>query len=79
VIKVLLFAGLQDAMQQHELELEYSSLTVLELKNTLKQNYPKLPSLDNVMVAVNEEYVMEQETTVKNGDTVALIPPVSGG
>lgn len=79
MIKVLLFAGLQEAIQQHELLLDQLSLNVMELKGILKQNYPQLPSLDNVMVAVNEEYVMDHETIVKSGDTVAFIPPVSGG
>jgi molybdopterin synthase sulfur carrier subunit len=30
------------------------------------------------MVAVNEEYA-EPDDVIKSGDTVALIPPVSGG
>ena len=36
-----------------------------------------LQSLDKVMVAVNEEFVMNEEM-IKAGDIVALIPPVSG-
>jgi sulfur-carrier protein len=34
--------------------------------------------LKHVMFAVNEEYVLDNET-IHPGDTVALIPPVSGG
>ncbi len=33
---------------------------------------------DKVMVAVNEEFVINEEM-IKVGDIVALIPPVSGG
>jgi molybdopterin converting factor small subunit len=33
---------------------------------------------DSLTLAVNEEYVTEV-MTLKAGDTVALIPPISGG
>ena len=38
----------------------------------------KFANLDNVMVAINEEYAMDQDV-IQSGDTVAFIPPVSGG
>jgi sulfur-carrier protein len=79
MIKVLLFAGLQEALKEHELKIEQSTLTVYELMEKLQNTYPQLPSLSNVMVAINEEYVMDKESLVNSGDTVALIPPVSGG
>ncbi|MGB9944687.1 MoaD/ThiS family protein, partial [Bacillus subtilis] len=37
-----------------------------------------LESIDTAMIAVNESYVKEN-TSVSSGDTVAIIPPVSGG
>jgi molybdopterin converting factor small subunit len=30
-------------------------------------------------LAVNEEYVTSEGVLLKNGDTVAIIPPISGG
>ena len=33
---------------------------------------------DKIVAAINEEY-QEHSRVLKNGDTVALIPPVSGG
>jgi molybdopterin converting factor small subunit len=46
--------------------------------------YPKLATLildeETVALAVNEEYVQEgEDLTLKQGDTVAVIPPISGG
>lgn len=79
MIKLLLFAGLQEALKQHELVIEKSAITVIELKQELNEKYPNLPSLNNVMVAINEEYVMDPEVVINDGDTVAFIPPVSGG
>ena len=46
--------------------------------------YPKLASLvqdeENLTLALNEEYVdMGEVKKLSSGDTVALIPPISGG
>ena len=51
---------------------------------TLAALYPKLASLvldeENITLALNEEYVpMGEVLKLKEGDTVALIPPISGG
>ena len=59
----------------------------LLLKNTrtkLASLYPKLATLvqdeDSITLALNEEYVpMGEVWKIKDGDTVALIPPISGG
>lgn len=52
-------------------------MNVHQLKKWLKENY-HLQTLDKVMVAINEEFVTD-ENIAKAGDTVAFIPPVSGG
>lgn len=52
-------------------------MTVQQLKGWLKANYC-LQSLDRVIVAVNEEFVTNEEM-IQAGDIVAFIPPVSGG
>ncbi|MEC3850151.1 MoaD/ThiS family protein, partial [Bacillus velezensis] len=35
-------------------------------------------TIDNAMIAINETYVKDN-STVTEGDTIAFIPPVSGG
>ena len=50
----------------------------------LAAQYPKLAPLvqdeENLTLALNEEYVdMGEVKTLSSGDTVALIPPISGG
>jgi molybdopterin converting factor small subunit len=50
----------------------------------LASMYPKLASLvqdeESITLAINAEYLSFGENKVlKNGDTVALIPPISGG
>lgn len=77
MIKILLFAQYQEAIGQSEVIMEASEVTVQQVKEYLEGQY-SLTSLQQTMVAVNEEFATD-ETIVKSGDTVALIPPISGG
>lgn len=77
MIRILFFAGLQEKLGRDNLDYECDSLTIKELKNQLKKEYG-LFEIDQVMTAVNEEYAMEEDI-VRSYDTVAFIPPVSGG
>lgn len=78
MITILLFANLREEVGSDRLVIsEKQEMTVQQLKECLKVSYC-LQSLDKVMVAVNEEFVMNEEM-IKAGDIVALIPPVSGG
>lgn len=77
MIKVLFFAELEEIVGSRELTIERDEMTVPEVKQYLKEQYPTLP-VDRAMMAVNEEYV-EETDVVKANDVVAFIPPVSGG
>ena len=61
-----------------------SSPNTADLRRILADAYPKLAPLvmdeDSITLALNEEYVPAGEILpLKDGDTVALIPPISGG
>ncbi|VXC38836.1 conserved hypothetical protein [Bacillus mycoides] len=78
MITILLFANLREEVGSERLVIiEKREMNVHQLKKWLKDNY-QLQSVDKVMVAINEEFVTDEEI-VKAGDTVAFIPPVSGG
>jgi sulfur-carrier protein len=77
MITLLLFAHLQEEVGQDKLLLEVDDITVKELKALLNKDY-NLTQIEQVMIAINEEYALEEDV-IKSGDTVALIPPVSGG
>ena len=77
MIKVLLFSYLQESAGTGQIEMQEEKLTIAQLKEKLAREY-NLANLQQVMVAVNEEYATEDQVIV-TGDTVAFIPPVSGG
>ena len=76
MINVLCFAHLKDQIGQEKLTIENRYETVGELLEELSAVYSI--ETDSIIVAVNEEYA-EREDKILSGDTVALIPPVSGG
>lgn len=77
MIRILLFAYLQEAVGEPEISVELSDYTVGQIKDWIEKKYPKL-SLQNMMAAVNEEFATD-DMIVKDGDILAFIPPISGG
>ena len=86
-IKVLFFASAREAagdISKTSLELETETADTQSLRQKLARVYPSLAEMvldeDNLTLALNEEYVTSgQVLPLKDGDTVALIPPISGG
>lgn len=77
MINILLFSYLQEQIGEAKLSVELSDCTVKEMKEWMEAQYPQI-SFQHVMAAVNEEFATDT-TVVKKGDTVAFIPPISGG
>ena len=78
--KVKLFAMLREKAGTSELHLKLpKARTVADLRAEVARRFPELAvSAAAAMVAVNAEYV-EESHFLREGDEVALIPPVSGG
>lgn len=78
-IEILLFGITADIVGGRALELEIESgSTIQSLRQILANNYPKLSNYKNYSVALNMEYATD-EIEINKGDSIALIPPVSGG
>ncbi len=78
-INVKFFALGKELAGKSEIEMEFpESATVQALVERLKSDFTKLKELNSFLVAVNMEY-SEMDTLLKDGDEVAIIPPVSGG
>lgn len=80
-LTIRLFAGLAEKLggPSVELETETEALTAGELKNLLSDRYPAAAGTIQIsFVAKNQAYAKPEEP-VREGDELALIPPVSGG
>jgi molybdopterin synthase catalytic subunit len=80
-VTVHLFAGLRDIIGGDIVEqFDEDSVTVSTLRERLEASHEKLkPYMTGVAIAINEDYILNDSETLKDGDTVALIPPISGG
>ncbi|MBI2192578.1 MAG: molybdopterin converting factor subunit 1 [Planctomycetes bacterium] len=79
-VHVKFFASAADAAGQRERRIGLpEGADVRALLDVLCEEFPRLARLRRqIRVAVNHEYVRESGP-LKEGDEVALIPPVSGG
>jgi molybdopterin converting factor subunit 1 len=77
-VHVRLFASYREAAGTHRLDVSVAPGATIS--NLLELLEPRLPALTRArgLVAVNHSYV-QPDTILRDGDEVALIPPVSGG
>lgn len=76
MIKVNCFAHLKELAGGNHIEIDRNEMTVKELLEEVQKQY-HIQS-DSILVAINEEYALPEDQITER-DTVALIPPVSGG
>lgn len=79
-IKLKFFGQLRELAKLQETEIDVqASATVNDLKGIVAERFPDLREhLNVVSVAVDNEYA-PKETVLKDGNEVALLPPISGG
>lgn len=78
-INLLAFGIVKDVFNGPSTEIELpAEATVADLKTLLGNQYPTLKQSVSYMIAVNNEYASPNDS-IRQGDEVAIIPPVSGG
>ncbi|EAH5644673.1 MoaD/ThiS family protein [Campylobacter coli] len=64
-------------INKENLELEVKNLK--ELKEILQKDESLKEWLELCAVSLNDEIIFDENTKLKNGDKIALLPPVCGG
>ena len=78
MIKVKCFGIAKEIVDSEILQLEQPPKTVKDLRAELLKSFPDFARINGFMIAVNQEYAMD-EMAISEGDEIAIIPPVSGG
>ncbi|HHJ64101.1 MAG TPA: MoaD/ThiS family protein [Aquifex aeolicus] len=76
--RVIYFSVVREGAGRSEEDIEFSG-QVGDLRKLLKERYPQLGDIiEQVRFAVDNEYVGD-DYSLRGNETVAVIPPVSGG
>lgn len=81
-INLLFFAKSRELVGSGSGELVLTANTNFDtLKQALLLKYPSLQVIaENIILSLNEEYIDDNQLlTLREGDEVAVIPPISGG
>ncbi|MBC7932283.1 MAG: molybdenum cofactor biosynthesis protein MoaE [Rubrivivax sp.] len=80
-VSVLFFGAARDAASTGETTLAVTPhATAREAFELLLETYPDLRRFrSSLLVAVNQEYARDLDVALKDGDEMAVFPPVSGG
>jgi len=77
-INVLFFGKLKELWNTNKLSLEIQCNDVDSLYSELLKTASEAPHKQSIKVAINDEFV-EWDSSINNGDTIAFLPPASGG
>ena len=78
-VNVKFFGIFQEAAQTQEVKIEIKKGTrVNELYHQILSSFPEKKRFPRVLFAVNQDFVKSSQT-LKEGDELSLIPPMSGG
>lgn len=79
-VKILFFASARELTGETSIYLDLEEGTLSDtLPGKLQRLYPDLDiERDRMSIAINQVYIQEP-TVLKEGDTIAILPPISGG
>lgn len=77
-ITILFFGKLKDVWNSSELSWQTSTANIKELYTEILEQANEIPHKDSIKAAVNDEFVSWNHA-IADGDTIAFLPPASGG
>ncbi len=81
-IKVKFFSIIKDYVGTDEVTFEFSNnIKLSELLEIIKSKWPSIRKLEDEVpiIALVNGSICQEDLNLKDGDEVAIIPPVSGG
>jgi len=82
-VSVLFFAKVREITSKSSIDIEFTSQVKLaDIINQILELYPTLKQIqNNLIIALNQNYIdnLDETLSLKEGDEIALIPPISGG
>jgi molybdopterin synthase catalytic subunit len=80
-VRLLFFGAARDVAGANEIELDLKTpATAHSALEEILARYPELRRFGrSLLFAVNQEYAQEQDVPIRDGDELAIFPPVSGG
>ncbi|WGI16799.1 ubiquitin-like small modifier protein 1 [Methanonatronarchaeum sp. AMET-Sl] len=91
MVEIKLFANYRETAGKDKIEIQINKKTKLrQIMNQIEKQHPEIKQeiynnqklKKNVNILINEKTIENQEILdkeIKNTDTIALLPPVSGG
>jgi len=77
-INILFFGKLKESWQSAQFNWQSNAQNIEKLYAELLEQSISTPHKDSIKVAINDEF-MTWESSFKDGDVIAFLPPVSGG
>lgn len=77
-IKILFFGKLKETWKTSSLNYQTERTTIEALYTELLHKAQEIPHKASIKVAINDEFVT-WDSLFSDGDTIAFLPPASGG
>ena len=77
-LQILFFGKLKEHWESNKFTLETDCKDIESLYSELLKSSLEPPHKASIKVAINDEFV-DWNTAIKNNDTIAFLPPASGG
>jgi len=80
-VRLLFFGAARDVAGANEIELDLKTpATAHSALEEIRARYPELRRFGrSLLFAINQEYAQEPDMPIREGDELAVFPPVSGG
>lgn len=77
-LEILFFGKLKESWNTNKINIESNCNDIESLYTELLKQASDIPHKASIKVAINDEFV-NWDSSIKDNDTIAFLPPASGG